>query len=355
MINTVTTKLISKKDLISLPEYDNHFLVLHIKNLETKLDGYIAIHRKNGSLPSFGATRLLKYSSNKEALKDSLKLSKLMSYKSALAGLPYGGAKAVLVKPKGKFSRELLFKSYATELNNLKGQFITGTDVGLTISDLESMKKDTKYLVGYFSNPEKYTALGLFFAIETICLKIFRTKNIKGRTFAIQGVGKVGCEFLKIIYKNAKSIYISDINKERLIYIKKLFPKVKIVCVDDIYKQKVDIYMPCALYYTLNTKSIKDFKCKIIVGSANNQLESIDIADNLYNKGIFYGPDYVVNAGGLISVVDEYKNSNINNTRIKNNVKKIQKIMSEIIKNSIKEKISPARIANKLADKIIYK
>ena len=350
-----SSKLLTKKDLKLVPGFDNHFLILELNNPATKLHGYIAIHRKNGTLPSFGATRLLKYPSDKEALKDVLKLSKLMSYKSALAGLPYGGAKAVLIKPKGKFSREALFKSYATILNSLKGQFITGTDVGLTIADLESMKNDTEYLVGYFSNPEKYTALGLFFVIETTCQKIFGTKSMKDRTFAIQGVGKVGSEFLKIVYKDAKSIYISDTNKERLSYIKKLFPKVKIVDVDNIHKQKVDVYMPCALYYTLNKKSIGDFKCKIIIGSANNQLESADIADKLYDKGIFYGPDYIVNSGGLISVVDEYKNSSIDNTRIKSNVKNIQRIMSEIIKNSEKENKSPERIADKLAKKIINK
>lgn len=355
MNKNISSKLLNRTILKLMPEFDNHFLVLQLNNPETKLHGYIAIHRKNGLLSSFGATRLLEYSSEDEALRDVLKLSKMMSYKSALAGLPYGGAKAVLIKPKGKFSREKFLKSYAVELNKLKGKFITGTDVGLTISDLIKMKNYTKYLVGYHSNPEKYTAIGLLFSINAACAKIFGSECLEGKTFAIQGVGKVGHEFLKIIYKDAGKIYISDTNKEKLKVIRKLFPKVIIINKDKIQKQNVDIYMPCALYHTLNKKTINDFNCKIIIGSANNQLESKDIADKLYEKGIFYGPDYIVNAGGLVSVVDEYENNNFNAGRIETKVRKIKKILETIIKKSNKEKKPPSKIADEMAEKIINK
>lgn len=346
---------IKKKMLKQLPEFGNHFLVIHLVDKDAKLDSYIAIHRRNGSLPSFGATRMWKYSSNKEALKDVLRLSKLMSYKSVLADLPYGGAKAVIIEPKTKFSREKLFKAYAKKLNELKGKFITGTDVGLDLNDLKKMQKESKYLVGIKSNPEKYTAIGVLVSIEVACKKIFGDESLHGKTFAIQGVGKVGHEFLKIVYKNAGKIYISDTNNEKLKLIQKLFPKVITVEPDKIQKQKVDIYMPCALSYALNKKTVKELNCKIIVGSANNQLENKDVADKIYDRGIFYGPDYVVNAGGLISVVDEYEHDNFDADRIEKKVRKIKKTLEEIIKKSDKEKRSPARIADEMAKKIINK
>ncbi|OGI70878.1 hypothetical protein A3C60_01785 [Candidatus Nomurabacteria bacterium RIFCSPHIGHO2_02_FULL_37_45] len=338
----------------NLPEFDNHQSVIFLNDPVTGLRGFIAFHRNSKTVPSFGATRFWQYDSETEAMRDALRLSKLMSYKSALAGLKYGGAKGVIMRD-DKFPKDQVLKSYAKRLNELSGRFITGTDVGLDLNDLKKMKEESKYLVGIKSNPEKYTAIGLLVSTEVACKKVFGNENLHGRTFAIQGVGKVGHEFLKIVYKNAGNIYISDTDNERLKLIHRLFPKVIIVKPDTIQKQKVDVYMPCALSYALNKKTVKELNCKIIVGCANNQLESKDIADKIQSRGIFYGPDYVVNAGGLISVVDEYEHTDFNADRIERKVKKIKKTLEEIIKKSDKEKRSPARIADEMAERIINK
>jgi glutamate dehydrogenase/leucine dehydrogenase len=337
-----------------LPEFDKHQSVIFLNDSVTGLRGFIALHKNSLKIPSFGATRFLQYKSETDAMRDALRLSKLMSYKSAMAGLKYGGAKAVIMR-NDKFQKNKVLKAYAHQLNKLSGKFMTGTDVGLDLNDLKRMNKESKYFVGIKSNPEKYTAIGLFVSIETACKKVFGNESLYGRTFAIQGVGKVGYEFLKIVYKNAGDIYIADTNNKRLKLIQKLFPKVITVKQNKIQKQKVDIYMPCALSYSLNKKTVKELNCKIIIGSANNQLESMGIADKIYKKGIFYGPDYVVNAGGLISVVDEYEHKDFNAKRIDEKVKRIKKTLEKIIQKSDQEKKSPARIANKIAEKIISK
>ncbi len=347
---------VSIKLLKSIPEYDEHFLVIHLNNKRAKLDGYIAIHKKNGKLPSFGATRLWNYKSNKDALKDSLRLSKLMSYKSALAGLPYGGAKAVIIKPKGKFSREKLFEAYANELNKLNGMFVTGTDVGLTIKDLEYMKKFTKYLVGYNSKPEKGTALGVKNSLDSALEYLYKNKLCSDYSYSIQGVGKVGFELLKILIDaGVRNIYIADIDKKKVKEILDKYPFVKAVNTKEIHNQEVDIYCPCAMSGSLNHRTINDLKCKIIVGSANNQLLDISIGNELHKKGILYCPDYVVNSGGLISVIDEYVYEKIDGKRLRNNINKISLVLKKIFRESSKKDLPPFIVSNDIGLSIINK
>ncbi len=346
--------ILEKKKIKNLHEFDNHHLVIRLDDPKVGLKSFVAFHKNLKILPSFGATRFWKYKSKTEAIRDALRLSKLMSYKSALAGLKYGGAKATIIQ-NNKFPKAKILEAYAEKLNGLHGKFITGTDVGLDLKDLRKMRKKSKYLVGLKSNPEKYTAVGLFFAVETICRKMCINNNLKDLTFSIQGVGKVGHKFLRIIYNKVSKIYISDTDNKRLKFIHKLFPKTIIIKPNKIQKQNVDVYMPCALSHALNKQTVKELNCRAIIGSANNQLKSKDIADEIYRRGIFYAPDYVVNAGGLISVVDEYENKNFNARRIEKKVKIIKKTLEEIIRRTIKEKRSPARVADEMAEKIISK
>ncbi len=350
------TKIIQPEFLLPLSEYNNHFMVVHLEDKKAKLDAYIAVHKRNKNLPSFGATRLWDYPSKKDGLRDALRLGRLMSYKSALAGLPYGGAKAVIVKPKGKFSREKLLRAYAEGLNELGGVFVTGTDVGLNVGDLEYMKKYTKYLVGYVANPEKATGLGVIKSLDVALLNVFKDKKYEKYSYAIQGVGKVGMEILKILINGgAKNIYIADIDKNRLKEIKKLYPFVKVAPVGEIHKQKVDVFCPCALSGALNDKSIKDLKCKIIVGSANNQLTDIEIGKELHKKGILYCPDYIVNSGGLISVIDEYVYGKQNDKRLMKKINKIAMVLNKIFLESKKKKLPPFMVSENIGLSIINK
>lgn len=356
MKKEVYKNAVSTKTLNSISEYDDHFLVIHLNDKKAKLEGYIAIHRKNNALPSFGATRFWNYKTNKDALKDSLRLAKLMSYKSALAGLPYGGAKAVIINPKGKFSREKILKAYALELNKLKGIFVTGTDVGLNVDDLEYMKKYTKYLVGYKVNPEKATALGVKNSLDSALNHVYKDKTYSNYSYSIQGVGKVGTELLKILIDNGvKNINIADIDKEKVKNILEKYPFVKSVDVNKIHCQDVDIYCPCAMSGALNKKTINDLKCKIIVGSANNQLSGLNIGQQLYEKSILYCPDYIVNSGGLIAVTDEYVYKNIDDKRLNSKVNKISSILKKVFNESVKNNLPPFVVSGSIGLSIINK
>ena len=298
-----------------IKEIDGHNLIAYISDKKVGLEGYIAIHRKNSSHPSFGATRLWNYSLNDDAIKEALRLSRAMSYKSALAGLPCGGGKAVLMSKKDAFThRKEYLKSYAKKVNLLGGNFITGSDVGITRDDVMLMRKVSPYFVGVKTNPEKFTAMGLLYGLETCLLSVFGSEDLANRSFAIQGVGKIGTEFLKLIYSKAKEIYVADIDTLRVGEIKKMFPGVIVVTPQEIHKVAVDIFSPCALSNCINHRNVAELKCKAIVGGANNQLENSSIGSLLHRIGIVYAPDYVVNAGGLISVYDEYE---YGNTRVK--------------------------------------
>lgn len=342
-----------KENVEDLPEFDDHRLITFLYDAESSLRGYIAIHRGGIARPAFGATRLWCYNSGIEAFRDALKLSKLMSYKAALAGLRYGGGKGVIIsRPLPLKNRNLLLKSYARRVNYLGGNFITGADVGLNKRDLKLMIKETSFIAGVTGNPEEFTALGLFYSIQACLREIFDSVEIEKRSFAIQGLGKVGVELLKLIYKDSAKVFVADIDEARVKSVKKMFPKVRTVRASEIHKQSVDVYSPCALSNSLNDKRISSLSCRIIVGGSNNQLENDYIGELLYKWGILYAPDYVVNAGGLISVVDEYENENLSYRRTKKKVANIRNTLQKILGKSRKMHKAPNLIANEMAEKI---
>lgn len=333
-----------------LPEFDDHRFVSFLYDHKSGLRGFIAIHRA-GSLgcPAFGATRCWKYRSEEEALRDSLRLSRLMSYKAALADIHYGGAKGVIMAPTEK--RDQVLKSYAERVNFLGGRFITGTDAGIDNRDLKVMGGISPYLVGFRADPSKYTALGVLKAVEVSLQERFDNKNIEGRSFAIQGLGKVGTSFLKLIYPKTETIYAADVDKERVRIIQKRFPRVHIVPTVSIHKQNVDVFSPCALSHALNRETIPQLNCAIVAGAANNQLEDESADELLYKRGILYAPDYAVNAGGLISVVDEYEHKKLDPARLEKQIDKIGYTLAEIFERSRKEKRPTHVIADEIAEK----
>ena len=340
----------------TLKEFDNHRLVTFLYNPAMGLTGFIAIHRGGLVRPAFGATRIWRYSSELEALKDTLKLSRMMSYKSALAGLQYGGAKAVLLSfPNTPKKRKLLLKSYAHRVNYLSGHFITGADVGVNDDDLKVMASESQYMVGLKSDPVKFTSLGVFYSIQACLKEVFGSEDIVGRTFAIQGLGKTGMGILRLLYKDAKKIFVSDIDRKQVRRAKADFPKIEVVKPSEIDKLEVDLFSPCALSNAINFNNISRLRCKIIVGSANSQLEDNKVGELLYKLGILYGPDYVVNAGGLITVVDEYENGNSHQSRASKRVGKIKGTLKAIISQSKKSNKATNLVADEMAEKIISK
>src|SRR6185369_16468325 len=278
---------------------------------------------------------------------------RLMSYKAALAGLPYGGAKAVLfADAKNADERSLLIKTYAQKINYLRGSFITGADVGVNEDDLKMMRKESKYIVGVSTDPVKFTVLGIYYSLQVCLREKFGTDSLQGRSFAIQGLGKTGYSLLKILYKDAAKIIVCDIDEKKVASVKKEFPNISVVSPSEIFKQKVDVYSPCALGNVFTANSVTTLKCKIIVGPANNQLATDKIGDIIFQKGILYAPDYVVNAGGLIAVVQEYEDPKVSDLKIAKKVLGIKKTMKLIVEQSKLQKVPTNRIADQMAEKI---
>lgn len=332
--------------------FDKHSLVSFVTDPKTGLQGFVAIHRGSATVPAFGATRITSYKNITDALTDALRLSRFMSYKAALAGLPYGGAKGVIIEPKKISHRTPLFKSYAEKINLFDGNFITGADVGVTQADVKIMKKLSPSFVGVSVDPVYYTALGILASARVAVKQAFGSSSFKDRSFAIQGVGKIGGAFLDLIYPEAKKIIVTDTDSKQLSKIKKQYPKIVVVAPQDIYKQEVDVFSPCALGHSLNTKTITKLKAKVIVGGANDQLETPSVGELLHKLGILYAPDYVVNAGGLISVVDEYEHKSVNEKRLTERVNNIGKTVKKILDISQKTGEATNLVADKLAEKI---
>lgn len=341
-------------DIRELDEYDDHRKVVFLTNNESELEGFIAVHRKNESSPSFGATRLWHYASSLDGLRDALRLSRIMSYKAALAGIPYGGAKGVIVAPERltSMNRRALLLSYTKEVNALHGDFITGTDVGISQEDLKLMRSASPFFVGSNSDVAKYVALGICFCIET-CFSFLDGSDLAGKRFAIQGLGKVGAALLGLVYPEADMIYASDADNSVAEEIRNRFPKVLVVEPSEIHKQRVDVFAPCALSGVLNSRNIVELQCRLIAGGANSQLQNETIGDSLYQLDILYAPDYVVNVGGLIAVHDEYEHKIIHHQRIYDRLFAIKQRLQGILERSKKEGRPAHRIANEMAEGVL--
>jgi glutamate dehydrogenase/leucine dehydrogenase len=278
-----------------------------------------------------------------------LKLSRIMSYKSALAGLDYGGAKAVIVKPKSAHSMRALLTSYSEQLRYLQDRFVTGADVGVGRRELELMGSRNEMVVGLHSDPVKYTGLSVCFAVTVTLEYLYGNPSLEGRTFAIQGLGKTGQALLKSVYKDAARVYVSDVDENAVASTVEKYPNITVVAPDAIYDIPVDVFAPCALSNSLTKETTLRLRSKAVVGSANGQLENIDVGTLLLDKGIVYAPDYVVNSGGLLVVADEYVHKEVNEDRVLAKLDTMKEILLAIYSQSSAEHKPTNQIADMLA------
>lgn len=345
--------LASRPEIKNWEEFDDHRAVYGFVDQETGLNGFIAIHRKNNSRPCFGATRLWHYENEDDALRDALGLARTMSHKAAMAGLPYGGAKAVIIgNGQWQSRRPELLAAYARVVDELKGDFITGTDVGLDQDDLRALGKGSKNFVGFNDNATEFTALGVLSSIQVCLARVFGSPKIAGRRFAVQGVGKIGTALVRLLYQDAAALCVSDVNQEHLQKFIKEFPRCLIIAPDEIHRQKVDVFSPCALSNSLTAKIAGGLACPIVCGGANNQLEREEVGSMLSAQGIIYAPDYVVNAGGLVSVVDEYENEIYDKNRVSQKILRIKDVLTKILDIDAPSRDGTNVAANMMAEKI---
>lgn len=337
-------------------QYSNHEKIFYFEDKKVKLRGYIACHNTARG-PATGGTRLYKYKNDNEALTDVLRLSKAMTYKCAIADVPFGGSKVVIIGTPNQKSKKFL-KSYAQIIDSFKGKITTGTDVGISDMDTKYMSTITPFILkgtGGRTTTSLMAARGVYEAVVSAFQLLLPNKQIKEMTVAVKGTGKIGAELIRLLYKHGVKIIASDINTKSISKIKKLFSKVKMVDYKTIHKAKVDVYAPCAMGSEFTPKTIKELNCHIIAGGANNQFANEKDIFRLSKKGIWYIPDYVANAGGLIQIVDELNKAGYNTKRVRNRIKKIGQTTAYLIRESKRTGKSTLEIAKTMVHKKIYK
>ncbi|RXR19123.1 Glu/Leu/Phe/Val dehydrogenase [Flavobacterium amnicola] len=290
--------------------FDNHEQIVFCNDKDTGLKAIIGIH--NTVLgPALGGTRMWKYTNEWEALNDVLRLSRGMTYKSAISGLNLGGGKAVIIgDSKVDKTPEMIIK-FGQFVNSLSGRYITAEDVGTTTPDMDLIRQHTTHVtgiseaIGGSGNPSPVTAYGVYMGMKAAAKYKFGTDNLDGKRVLVQGIGHVGETLVDYLTAEGAKVVISDINEARLQEIGNKYGA-KIFSGDDLYAADVDIYAPCALGATINDDTIGKLKAQVIAGAANNQLANeIKHGQMLKDKGILYAPDFLINAGGIINVYGE--------------------------------------------------
>ncbi|MDN7137799.1 Glu/Leu/Phe/Val dehydrogenase [Pseudidiomarina sp. 1ASP75-14] len=335
-------------------EFDQHEQVVFCHDKETGLKAIIAIHDTTLG-PSLGGTRLWNYASSAEALTDVLRLSRGMTYKSALAGLPLGGGKAVIIGDAKTIKSAELFRAYGRFINSLSGRYITAEDVNIRTSDIAIVAEETDYVAGTEAkagDPSPHTALGTYLGLKAAAKHKLGSEDLAGVTIAIQGLGAVGYDFAAYCAKEGAKLFVTDINEEACQRAAQELGAT-VVGLDEIYGLDVDVYAPCALGATINDDTLPQLKAKIIAGSANNQLATPAHDKKVMEKGILYAPDYVINAGGVIHVCSEA--ANMSREETDKRVRGIYGTLDTIFTRSTAEQRPTGEIADELAREVIAK
>lgn len=293
------------------PAFDDHERVIFCRDARTGLKAIIAIH-STALGPAAGGTRLWAYESDDAALHDVLRLSQAMSYKNAMAGLKFGGGKAVIIRTADFEGTDALYERYGEFVDKLDGEYITAEDVGMSVGIMEIVARKTKYVSGLTAkagyaggDPSPKTAYGIFKGIEAAVKFQLGKDSVDGLTVAVQGVGNVGYHLCNYLAEAGARLIVSDIDPARVRRACDEFGATS-VAADQILVQEADVLAPCALGGTINAQSIPALRTTIVAGGANNQLESAADGQRLADAGILYAPDYVINGGGIVNVASEY-------------------------------------------------
>lgn len=316
---------------------------------KTGLRAIVAIHNTQLGA-ALGGCRFIEYDSSRAAQIDAIRLAQGMTYKAAISGLPLGGGKAVLMKPKNLTDRKSLFQAFGKFLEDLNGRYISAVDSGTTDEDMEVISGETSH-VAHFPDPSTPTALGVFHGIlAAVKFKLARN-DLNGTHVAIQGLGHVGCHLAKSLVAAGAKVSVFEVNNQA---IAQCANECKIEVVNsaaELFALDCDVLAPCALGAVLNDDSIPNIKAKIIAGAANNQLDDAKHGAELLQRDILYAPDFVINAGGVIYVSEMYQKSS--KDTINNKVINIEKSLTEIFTRSQQQGIPTHAIALQMAQEKI--
>tara|TARA_R110002050_G_scaffold231427_1_gene367259 strand:+ start:5137 stop:6291 length:1155 start_codon:yes stop_codon:yes gene_type:complete len=315
----MTSEIINSKDLNKVDpvfgqhSFDNHEQIVFCNDKDTGLKAIIGIH--NTVLgPALGGTRMWNYANEWEALNDVLRLSRGMTFKSAITGLNLGGGKAVIIGDAKTQKTPELMRRFGEFVHSLSGRYITAEDVGMTTEDMDTVREVTPYVTGISEskggagNPSPITAYGVFMGMKAAAKFQYGSDILEDKNVFVQGIGNVGEGLVEHLMNEGANVTITDINQERLEEVRSKYGA-SIYRGNDIYSEEMDIYAPCALGATINDDTVYKLKAKIVAGAANNQLaEEAKHGLILKDRGIVYAPDFLINAGGIINVYAELEN-----------------------------------------------
>jgi len=318
---------------------------------QTGLKAIIAIHNSNLG-PAIGGCRMLAYPTEEDALADVLRLSRGMTYKCAIAGIPFGGGKMVALCDSTRDKSDAVLQAIGGFVEDLGGRYITAFDVGVSQKDAREIGKRTQYVAGIAEDIENVadsTAYGIFACMKRSAALTLNRSDLSGLRIAIQGVGKVGERLAQLAAEAKARVVIADINQNHATEVARSID-CEVVTHQEILSTDCDILAPCALGAVINDHSIKELHCKVICGGANNQLSRPVIADRLEKAGILYCPDYLANAGGIINI--HYQLNNVDRSKLRPHLDSLADKYEELITLAREQSVNIAHAADLYAEKI---
>lgn len=340
-----------------LPDFDAHEAIHFFTDQKCGLKAIIAVHSTHLG-PAAGGARFWHYAKDEQAVTDALRLSRGMSYKNAMAGLPLGGGKSVLLADENRTKTPDMLHAFGKAVESLGGAYITAEDVGINVADMIEVARSTKYVAGLPNSagdvggdPGPHTALGVFLGIKAAVKRALGKDNLAGLHIALQGAGSVATGVALHACTEGAKLSIADVDEAKA---RKLASATngKVVSPEEILALEADVLSPCALGAILTEESIAMLRCPVVAGAANNQLATEQDGQRLQERGILYAPDYVINAGGIINVCTEYLGDG-DATLVRQRIEGIPVRLQQIWAESAEEGRDPAAVADAMAQRLI--
>lgn len=335
-----------------LSDYDSHEAVHVFEDRASGLKAVIAVHSTHLG-PAAGGTRFWHYADSAAAITDALRLSRGMSYKNAMAELPAGGGKAVILADPARSKPQALLDAFARAVDSLAGKYITAQDVGMSEADMVSLSKLTPHVAGLPNqggDPGPYTARGVFLGVKAAAKHALGSDDLGRVHVTIQGVGSVGGGLARYLAAEGATLTLADVDAKRAAALAEELGG-QAVPADAIMDVEADIFSPCALGAILTASSVAGLKVKAVAGGANNQLATGPEGRMLAERGILYAPDYVINAGGIINVLRHIDNAG--DDEINRRIDAIPGRLSAIWQESDSSAMTPAEVADNMAKSLI--
>jgi leucine dehydrogenase len=341
------------------PEFDNHEQVCFFTDAETGLRAIVAIH-STALGAAAGGTRFMPYSDDSLALDDALRLSRAMSYKSALAGVPCGGGKSVIIGDPALIKTTNLLHAYGKYIDRLGHYYATGEDVGMSVQDIETIRDVTPYAggtaYGGSGDPSIHTATGVIHGLKAVLEHRFDRSDFDGVSIAVQGLGAVGWRVAEALHEAGAILTVADI-REAVVAQAVVAWGAKVMPTELIHSAEVDIFVPCALGGVITPETARGIRARAVAGAANNQLASREAGEALAARDILYAPDYVINAGGIISALEEYYKmpgrTRLEAAPLAQRLETIHSRLGEIFERSVADKTDPDLTARRMAVELI--